>query len=310
MNRCPITYDELKDGFYSKKGLNLLNPALKDLKPFPYNKAEQLAEARKRMTKMSIQGIQPKMSAQLSIKETCFIPVDRHGIYILKPEILHYPEVPQNEDLSMRIATSVGIEVPLHGLIYAKDQSMLYFIRRFDRKGKKGKIHTEDFAQISAKDRDTKYNYSMEKVAKLIDEYCTFPAIEKVKLFRRTLLSFLIGNEDMHLKNFSIIHENGRISLSPAYDILNTWIVLSAAREELALTLKGKKSNFTRKQLINYYGKERLKLSDKIIDKLLLQFEHSSINIWPNLIQNSFLSSEMKEKYADLVQERFSRLFG
>lgn len=157
-------------------------------------------EARKRMSKMSIQGVQPKMSARLSIKESCFIPVSRGGIFLLKPEVLHYPEIPQNEDLTMKLAKSCRIDVPLHGLIYAKDRSMLYFIRRFDRKGKTGKVHTEDFAQISGKDRDTKYDYSMERTARLIDEFCTFPAVEKIKLFRRTLFSFLVGNEDMHLK--------------------------------------------------------------------------------------------------------------
>ncbi len=287
-----------------------MNPGLHDLKPFPYTRSEQLMEARKRMSKMSIQGVQPKMSARLSIKESCFIPVSRGGIFLLKPEVLHYPEIPQNEDLTMKLAKSCGIDVPLHGLIYAKDRSMLYFIRRFDRKGKTGKVHTEDFAQISGKDRDTKYDYSMERTARLIDEFCTFPAVEKIKLFRRTLFSFLVGNEDMHLKNFSIIHEDGRISLSPAYDLVNTWIALPEAREELALPLKGKKSGFTFQHLVGYYGKECLKITTKVCDQVLYDLQQAAEKSWPDIIQSSFLSPSMKEKYADLVLSRYQRLFG
>ena len=310
MNRCPVTYQRISEGTYSKRGLRLLNPGLRDLKPFPYTRSEQLLEARKRMSKMSIQGIQPKMSAQLSVKESCFLPVSRHGVFMLKPEVLNYPELPQNEDLTMRLAKSCGIDVPLHGLIFAKDRSMLYFIRRFDRKGKAGKVHTEDFAQISGKDRDTKYDYSMEKTARLIEEFCTFPAVEKIKLFRSTLFSFLVGNEDMHLKKFSIIHEDNRISLSPAYDLINTWIALPAAREELALPLNGKKSGFTYHDLVEYYGKELLKITSKASDNVLHDLHHAAEKHWPEIIRSSFLSPDRKEKYADLVQVRYRRLFG
>lgn len=310
MDRCPITYQRISDGTYSKNGLRLLNPALRDLKPFPYTRSEQLLEARTLMCKMSIAGIQPKMSARLSIKGSCFIPVARHGVYILKPEVLHYPELPQNEDLTMKLAKSCGIDVPPHGLVYAKDHSMLYFIRRFDRKGKAGKVHTEDFAQISGMDRDTKYDYSMEKTARLIEAYCTFPAVEKIKLFRRTLFSFLVGNEDMHLKNFSVIHEGRRISLSPAYDLINTWIVLPAAREELALPLKGRKSGLTYHNLVTYYGKERLKITSQVCGQVLHDLQQAAEKRWPEIIRSSFLSPAAKEKYTALVQSRYNRLFG
>ena len=104
--------------------------------------------------------------------------MDKHGIFILKPPLPNYDQVPENEDLTMRMAKAVGIEVPLHGMVYAKDHSLLYFIRRFDRVGKSGKIHVEDFAQVAGMNRDTKYNYSMEKLISLIDEYCTFPLVE------------------------------------------------------------------------------------------------------------------------------------
>jgi serine/threonine-protein kinase HipA len=260
-----------------------------------------------RASKMSIQGVQPKLSAILNIKDGLFEIVDKGGKYILKPQHHIFPELPQNEDLTMRLAASIGIGVPLHGLIYSKDNSLTYFIKRFDRKGQKDKIAVEDFAQLSGMSRDTKYNYSMGKLVKLIDDYCTFPSIEKAKLFNLVLFNFLVGNEDMHLKNYSIIISNGKVELSPAYDLLNSTIVLKGDTEEIALSLKGKKSNLNRNILIDYFGRERCNLTDKIIERFLEKIQ-KEIPAWFNLIDISFLSGEMKEKYKNLLYKRIDIL--
>jgi len=207
----------------------------------------------------------------------------------------------------MRLAASIGVEVPLHGLIYSKDGSLTYFIRRFDRKGQKDKIAVEDFAQLAGLSRDTKYNFSMERLVNLIDHYCTFPAVEKAKLFKLVLFSFLIGNEDMHLKNYSIIIRNDKVELSPAYDLLNSSIVLKGDIEEIALSLKGKKRNLNRNMLVNYFGKERCNLTDKVTERILETIQ-AKLPTWFNLIDISFLSSEMKDKYRELLQKRISIL--
>lgn len=203
----------------------------------------------------------------------------------------------------MRLADAVDIEVPLHGLVYSKDDSLTYFIKRFDRNGKKGKLPVEDFAQLSGKTRDTKYDSSMEQVAWVIDKYCTFPLIEKMKLFRLTLFNFLVGNEDMHLKNYSLIRWEGKNELSPAYDLVNTTIALSNVKEEIALPLGEKKRNLSRALLIEYFGKDRLKLTDPVIKDLLTMFS-SGFKAWDKMIGNSFLSDPMKAKYLDLLSER------
>lgn len=303
MSRCTITYQEIASGRYSKTGLNKLNPALDYLKPFPLDRREQIQEAQKRMTKMSIAGVQPKLSAQLSVKGQKFTIVDKHGSYILKPELSDYEEVPQNEDLTMRMAGVCGIEVPFHGLIYAKDDSMLYFIRRFDRTGRTGKIHVEDFAQVAGLTRETKYDYSMKKVVTLIEDYCTFPMVEKMKLFRRTLFSWLTGNEDMHLKNFSLIHKEGIIELSPAYDLLNTTIVLANPTEEMALPLQGKKSNFSYHIFFDYFGGERLGLNEKVLANIEKELRQAFPE-WERLVEISFLSDEKKEAYVRVLKQR------
>jgi serine/threonine-protein kinase HipA len=303
MNRCPITYHLCEETLYSEKGLRILSPKLKSLAILDFNAEELRAEAMQRASKMSIQGVQPKLSAILNIKEGKFEIVDKNGKYILKPQHHIFQELPQNEDLTMRLAASVGIEVPLHGLIYSKDGSYTYFIKRFDRQGQKDKIAVEDFAQLAGKNRDTKYNFSMEKLVQLIDDYCTFPAVEKTKLLKLVLFNFLVGNEDMHLKNYSIIVRKDKVELSPAYDLLNTSIVLKGDIEEIALTLKGKTKNLNRDMLVNYFGKERCKLTDKIIERTVETLQ-SQLSSWFKIIDRSFLSNEMKERYKNLLQKR------
>ena len=196
MNKCPITYLPCGDMMYSAKGLKLLASGLSELAKLEYTAEEQRTEAFYRGAKMSIQGVQPKLSAILNIKKEKFDIVDRKGRYILKPQHNYFPEMPENEDITMRLASLIGLDVPFHGMIWAKDNTLTYFIKRFDRKGQNDKIPIEDFAQLAGLSRDTKYNYSMEKVVKLIDTFCTFPSIEKVKLFKLVLFSFIIGNED------------------------------------------------------------------------------------------------------------------
>jgi serine/threonine-protein kinase HipA len=307
MNLCPITYTPCGENRYSEAGLKLLGAGLRTLKDLEYTAEEQRKEAFNRAAKMSIQGVQPKLSAVLSIKDEKFILVDKGGKYILKPQHQIYTQLPENEDLTMKLAKEIGLEIPIHGLLWSKDNSLTYFIKRFDRKGQNDKVPVEDFAQLAGLSRDTKYDYSMEKIVKLIDDYCTFPSIEKIKLFKLIIFNYLIGNEDSHLKNFSIITDDNQIRLSPCYDLVNSTIILNEQDEEIALPLKGKEKHLTRNVLVNYFGIERCELTEKSIEKVL---ETISLAIpkWKTLIEISFLSKEMKGKYLDLLDGRLTTL--
>jgi len=307
MNTCPITYLPCGDNRYSEKGLKLLASGLKTLQDLEYTAEEQRIEAYNRASKMSIQGVQPKLSAILNIKDGKFELVDKGGKYILKPQHNLYYQMPENEDLTMRLAELTGLDIPIHGLIWSKDNSLTYYIKRFDRKGHKDKIAVEDFAQLAGLSRDTKYDYSMEKVVELINKYCTFPAIEKIKLFKMVLFNFLVGNEDMHLKNFSIIKKDGKITLTPCYDLVNSTIEYIKQDEEIALPIKGKKKNLSQNILINYFGKERCELTAKSTEKVLESIS-SLIPEWNRLIDISFLSLDMKTKYHELLNARLSIL--
>ena len=306
MNRCPITY-ESTFGRYSKAGLKLLSPRLKVLQDLSYTSEEQIREAANRATKISIQGVQPKLSARLNLKNGIFELVDLKGEYILKPQNPMFRELPENEDLTLKMAAIGGVEVPIHGLIYSRDQKLTYFIKRFDRRGRNIKFAVEDFSQLTGETRETKYNSSMERIVQVVDEFCTFPVIEKIKLFRRTIFNFLIGNEDMHLKNFSLISRDNKIELAPAYDFLNTTIILDSPREEIALPLGGKKRNLTKRLLIDYFGGERLKLNIKTITSVLSSLQGAE-STWDRLIADSFLSTDLKSRFKSLLNERIKRM--
>ena len=307
MKRCLITYEPIEgDADYSVGGLKLLDRNLTALSPLGYTAAEQRQEALERAGKMSIQGVQLKLSAVLKVKAGAFDVVDRHGRFILKPPSLDFPELPENEDLTMRLAAAVGIEVPVHGLVRARDGSLTYFIRRFDREGRT-RVPLEDFAQLSGASRETKDESSMEKVAAVVDRCCTFPVIERVKLFERTLFSFLTGNEDMHLKNFSLITRRGRIDLAPAYDLLNSTIALKNPQGEMALPIHGKRSNLTRNDLFNYFATERLQINARVLTEMVERFQ-GAFRRWDELLAASFLAPEKMTAFAAVLAERKARL--
>ncbi|OPY17212.1 MAG: Serine/threonine-protein kinase HipA [Syntrophus sp. PtaB.Bin138] len=306
MNRCPITYEDCGEQRYSIRGLHLLSRRLTRLQDFPYSAAQQRREAVRRVGKMSIQGVQPKLSAVLNVEANTFEIVESGGRYIVKPQMSDYPEVPENEDLTMKMAAAAGLEAPFHGLIHSKDGSLSYVIRRFDRTGRTNRIPLEDFAQLLGHDRDTKYASSMEQVSSVLDRFCTFPAIEKLKLFKLVLFNYLSGNEDAHLKNFSLIRRDEKVELSPVYDLLNSTIIIDS-KEELALPLNGKKSKLKREDFVDYFAKERLGLTDKAISRTIGELE-TAYPHWMDLLGRGFLSDTRKTIYRELLDRRMQTL--
>ncbi len=128
-----------------------------------------------------------------------------------------------------------------------------------------------------------------------------------MKLFERTLFSFLTGNEDMHLKNFSLITRRERIDLAPAYDLVNSTIALKNPREEMALPLRGKRSKLTRNDLFNYFATERLQINERVLTEMIGRFR-LVFPLWNDLLGASFLSPEKKKAYANVLAERRARL--
>ena len=220
-----------------------------------------------------------------------------------------YRQLPENESLTMHLAELAGIEVPVNGLVYCKDETFSYFIRRFDRQPGNMKLAVEDFAQLSGMDRETKYDSSMEKLADIIEKYCTFPILENISLFQRCIFNYLVGNEDMHLKNFSLVTRDGKVEMAPAYDFLSTTVAyLDIGKkadeiEEISLPLKGRKKKLSKSIWFNYYAKGILNLKDGTISEIKDKFK-VAIPQWKALIKISFLAESRRNIYLKLLDHR------
>ncbi len=294
------------EGRYDLTALRRLHPKIEDLEDLPYNDDELRWRAAGLVGKLSIQGVQPKLSARLDLKNQAFEIVDQQGRFILKPQNGSHPILPENEDLTMKLARLSGLEIPDHGLVYGQDGILTYWVRRFDRSGRSDKLHQEDFAQLSGAQRDTKYDSSLEEVAGIVQRHCLFPLVESAKLFRLVLFNFLCGNEDHHLKNFSLLEHGSGMRLSPCYDLVNSTIVLKDP-VETALSLRGKNRGLTKEDLINYYGQQILTLQPRLI-QVILQEMAASLVQWPGRIESSFLWPKYRELYKSLVRARAERL--
>ncbi len=307
MSKCLLSYNSIKSGEYDTQALKKLSPSLKEMKIFPYSTKEQQIESAKRASKMSIQGVQEKLSVILSVAEGIFKIVDTGGTYIIKPQNDRFEQLPENEDLTMHLASIAGITVPTHGLVRSTDNQLSYFIKRFDRYGRGKKRALEDFAQLQSKTRDTKYDSSVEQVIKTIYRFATFPKVEVLEFYRRFLFNFIIGNEDMHLKNYSLLETDGVYKLAPAYDYLNTTIAMHNPKEESALPLKGRKRSFTKKNLTSHLPNDLLQISKKNSNKILEDLLLATTS-FRTVVEKSFLSKENQNNYTELIENRLKIL--
>ena len=259
---------------------------------------------------IAVPGVQPKLSLTL-VKDTLMDGGHNRltvigalgGNYIFKPPSDYYPEMPQNEHVTMRMADAFGIPVVPSSLIRLKTGELCYITKRIDRTASGGKIHMLDMFQLL--EAVDKYKSSMERIGKGLDAFSDNTLLDKLYLFEITVFSFLTGNNDTHLKNFSLLHDNGTWHLSPAYDLLNVALANPKDTEELALPIEGKKKKLQRAHFERWgLG---LGLSERQIKSSFTRFEKNQkqANAW---IDKSFLSNEFKEQYKQLLIQRYKLL--
>lgn len=310
INKCLCCFEALKNNesyYHSHCSQNLFNTLQPPVLEFSKNDIEKLA-LNFLLKHQTVTGVQKKLSLTLhsetaNTKKGLTIVGALGGQYILKPPTSAYPFMPELECLSMRLADICGIKVASCGLIYFQDKSLAYITKRFDRIEQK-KLACEDLCQLSELSTEHKYRSTAEKAGKIIRKYSSFPGDDLLRYFELTLFSFLIGNADMHLKNFSLLIDLKKIiRLSPAYDLLSTRLLISKKEdnEELVLSINGKKSNL-KKHDFNFLA-DNLKIPKKsanfIIENLLSKKE-----IMFEIIQKSFLPAKMQEDYIALIEER------
>ena len=227
------------------------------------------------------------------------------GDYIFKPQTKDYPQLPENEDLTMRLAEVAKIRVVPHSLIRMADGKLGYITKRIDRTQKGVKIDMEDMCQLTLHPTEYKYKGSYEQIAKVIMQYCDMPKLDLTNYMQLLLFCFVTCNNDMHLKNFSLYRPDSSYQLSPAYDLLNIAIVNPKDKEEMALSLSGRKSKLT----LNDFLKSAMTMGlEENVVLHLIDNMHKILPKWKSLIQDSFLSQEMKDSYEQLILSRLNRL--
>ena len=305
-NKCLYCYQAIEGGkdFHEKCSVAFFGNTIPPIVEYSLH---QMGELAKKIVELSVTvpGVQAKLSMSL-VKEMNEKPGTRltvigalGGQYIFKPPSGRFTEMPENEHLTMRIAEDFGIRVVPSSLIRLASGELSYITKRIDRTPTGEKIHMIDMFQIT--EAFDKYRGSMERVGKALGSYSDNTLLDKIFYFEQVVFSFLTGNNDMHLKNFSMIESHSGWVLSPAYDLLNVSIVLPEDKEELALTLAGKKRKLEHKHF-EQLGKD-LDLTDKQIEGVFMRMVKNKAKAISRIDQ-SFLSEKMKMAYKDILEKR------
>lgn len=313
MRRCLFCYQELSDeitDFHSRCSGKIFGTPEPPELPFSEDQMLQLAEKVIRSQK-SVTGVQPKLSLNIEKiskkdKPQRFTIVGLWGGFILKPPTQRYRSLPELEDLTMHLAEISRIETVPHSLIRLSSGKLSYITRRIDRKDEI-KIHMEDMCQLTEKLTEQKYRGSYEQIAKAIAKYSVNPGLDIINFFEQLLFSFLTGNSDMHLKNFSLIDIPGMgYVLSPAYDMIASALVVEGDDEELALTLNGKKKKLRKNDFLEAI--KRFDIDARAIENMFGKFRNTPEK-WYDFINTSFLPDDMKSSFHDLIKERVGRIY-
>lgn len=256
----------------------------------------------------TVPGVQKKLS--LHLVSDCAKPrltlVNYPTGYILKPQVTEFEALPESEQLIMSMADIAGISTVPHALIKGNTE-LAYITKRVDRKVNKDSMEMlamEDFCQLDLRLTEDKYRGSYERCAKIIKMHSSRIGIDMAEFFIRLVFSFIVGNSDMHLKNFSLIEtaeNSGEYVLSPAYDLLPVNANMPSDKEQFALPMNGKKTNIRKKDFLVFadecgIGRET---AEKIIENLVKLTPK-----WLSMCDDSLLPTDLKERLVKIISER------
>lgn len=310
--KCLFCYKELADNeidFHSSCSRKIFGATTAPELPYTRDNLTELARQVVR-SQTTLTGVQAKLS--LDIKKggrneaERFTIVGLWGRYILKPQTERFANLPELEDLTMHLAEIAKIQVVPHSLIRFSDGELCYITRRIDRTENGEKLAMEDMCQLTERLTEHKYKGSYEQIAKVIQKYSSVPKLDLVNYWEQVVFSWITGNADMHLKNFSLYSKVDHLyNLTPAYDMLSTALVMPEDIEELALTLNGKKRKIRKSDFeISMRASE---LEEKVIGNIFNKFLKVK-DKWFDFIDISFLPDEMKIAYKDIITNRLNLL--
>lgn len=315
MNKCLYCYQEILDEefikyeFHKSCSKKFFGKPIPPILDYTQDAMLELAE-RVVKSQKTVTGVQPKLSLGIK-KMTDDLAIERFtivglwGKYILKPQTEFYQQLPEIEDLTMHLAELSKINTVKYSLIRLKSGELAYITKRIDRVKNK-KLHMEDMCQLSEKLTEHKYKGSHEQVAKRIKSFSANPGLDIVNFYELVLFSFLTGNNDMHLKNFSLLKGiDLNYNLCPAYDLIASELVVEGDDEELALNLNGKKKKIKRNDFVG--SMKTSGMNNKSIENVFKKFEKLPAK-WHEFIDKGFLNKKLKEAYQDMIENKFKQL--
>lgn len=309
MSKCLYCYKELGEGevdFHkacSKKFFGV--PTAPEL-PYSLDELDTLA-AQVIKSQTTLTGVQAKLSLHLDRHEGSkrLTIVGLWGDFIFKPQTQTYKTLPENEDLTMHLAEIAKIKVVPHTLIRLQDGTLGYLTKRIDRTSEGGKIPMEDMCQLTERQTEYKYKSSYEQIAKVIAKHSYVPLLDLTDFYEQVFFNWLVGNNDMHLKNYSLYAPKGKWVLTPAYDLLNVSMVNPKDTEELALTLNAKKKRIKKSDFVR--AMETSGISPKVFDNILAKYR-KLLPKFNEIIDLSFLGEEDKDLYKQSIASRLARI--
>ena len=309
MCKCLYCYKPLEEGqkdFHPQCAKKFFGVEETPMLEYRHDDLDKLAEQVIR-AQTTLTGVQPKLSLNLDKHEDSnhLTIVGLWGDYIFKPQTDGYPQLPENEDLTMHLAEAAKINVVPHSLIRLADGELGYITKRVDRTTDGQKIDMEDMCQLTLHPTEYKYKSSYEQIAKTIVLHCDTPKLALVNYMQLLLFCFVTGNNDMHLKNFSLYRPADSYLLTPAYDLVNVSIANPKDKEELALTLSGRKAKLRLDDFL--HAGATMGLEKKVVLRLIANMNKALPN-WKSLIEDSFLNKDMKKAYEETITKRLERL--
>lgn len=308
MSKCLYCYKELADGEVDfHKGCSKKFFGMTEAPELPYSLEElDILAAQVIQSQTTLTGVQAKLSLHLDRHEGSkkLTIVGLWGDYIFKPQTQSYKTLPENEDLTMHLAEIAKIKVVPHTLIRLKDGTLGYLTKRVDRTADGDKIPMEDMCQLTERLTEYKYKSSYEQIAKVIAKYSYVPLLDLTDFYEQVFFSWLVGNNDMHLKNISLYAPKGKWGLTPAYDLLNVALVNPKDDEELALTLNARKKRIKKADFVK--AMETSGIAPKVFENMVAKYQ-KLLPKFNEAIDASFLDVEDKETYKQSIVSRLKR---
>ena len=312
MRRCLCCYQPLNEGekdYHPRCAKRFFGQASAPVLPYTRKDINQLARVVVE-SRTTVTGVQAKLSMDLEHdvygRAQRLTIVGVMGRYILKPQTEQFEHLPEIEDLTMHLAEIAHIPTVPHTLIRFEDGELNYITRRIDRTNNGQKLPMEDMCQLSGRLTEQKYQASYETIARLIDRYSSVPKLDMINFWEQVVFSWIVGNADMHLKNFSLISEKpNKHVLSPTYDQVSTAIVMPEDTDELALPLNGFQKKLLAMDFVQ--AMENTGLTNQMAQRILNRFV-SLQEKWFSCIDDSFISDAQKAQFKELINKRITTI--